>query len=50
MEGNGQCFIEGREFIYSPGDCAIIPSGTVHKVVASEEGLILFAKFTPALL
>jgi len=50
MRGSGVCILEEKEFDYSPGDCTIIPADKKHKVIASGDGLILLAKFMPALL
>lgn len=49
-EGNGTCIIGSNEFTCNPGDNSIIPSGTEHKVIASETGMLILAKFFPALL
>lgn len=35
---------------YHPKCMGVIPKGTKHKVVAGENGLILLAKFFPALM
>lgn len=50
LKGTGTCMIGSIEVSYSPGDCAVIPQGTLHEVVAGENGLFLFAKFFPALV
>jgi len=50
IEGSGVCMLNGAEIQYLPGDCAVIPDDTKHKVTAGENGLIIFAKFIPALL
>lgn len=50
MEGFGICLLNGREVTYYPGDCAVIPCNIRHEVVAGKNGLILHAKFMPALL
>lgn len=50
IEGDGICYLNDTRVIYSPGDCATIPDDTKHKVNAGEQGLILLAKFFPALL
>ena len=49
INGTGTCMIGNKEVSYTPGDCAIIPKRTLHKVVAGENGLYLLAKFFPAL-
>jgi mannose-6-phosphate isomerase-like protein (cupin superfamily) len=49
VEGEGVCMLDQREVRYYPGQMALIPQGTHHQVVASEKGLILLAKFFPAL-
>jgi quercetin dioxygenase-like cupin family protein len=49
MEGSGTCFLGGNEIHYLPGDCAVIPDDTVHKVIAGSDGMIIHAKFVPAL-
>ena len=48
--GTADCLIDTKRVAYKPGDIAIIPNDTVHKVVAGEGGLYLMAKFYPALL
>jgi len=50
IEGSGVCILNGTEVHYLPGDCTVIPDNTKHKVTAGENGLIIFAKFIPALL
>jgi quercetin dioxygenase-like cupin family protein len=50
IEGAGICNLNGTELNYFPGDCAVIPEDVKHKVVAGKNGLILYAKFIPALL
>jgi quercetin dioxygenase-like cupin family protein len=50
MEGTGSCILNGAEIYYSPGDCTVIPDDTPHKVTAGKNGLIISAKFIPALL
>jgi mannose-6-phosphate isomerase-like protein (cupin superfamily) len=49
MEGSGICFLGGNEIHYLPGDCAVIPDDTMHKVIAGSDGMIIHAKFVPAL-
>jgi quercetin dioxygenase-like cupin family protein len=50
IEGEGIFFLESKETLYHPGRMGIIPKGTNHKVIAGENGLILLAKFFPALI
>ena len=50
IEGEGVFLIDGREISYYPGRVAMIPEGVRHKVVAGGAGLVLLAKFFPALL
>jgi len=50
VEGEGRFFLGACETAYSPGCLGIIPKGTVHKVVAGKNGMVLLAKFFPALM
>jgi quercetin dioxygenase-like cupin family protein len=50
VEGSGICILNSIEVRYSPGDCAVIPDNVKHKVFADNNGLVLYAKFIPALL
>lgn len=50
IEGEGKFVLESKETPYHPGRIGIIPKGTKHKVIAGENGLILLAKFFPALM
>ena len=50
IEGEGKFVLESKETLYNPGRMGIIPKGARHKVVAGENGLILLAKFFPALM
>jgi len=50
MEGNGTCLIDGKEICYQSGVAAIIPKGTPHMAKAGENGLLMMARFSPALL
>jgi len=50
IEGSGICQLDGIEIHYLPGDSAVIPDDTKHKVTAGENGLMIYAKFIPALL
>lgn len=49
IAGTGICINDGKELIYTPGTISIIPATIHHEVIASDEGLYLFAKFFPAL-
>jgi len=50
MEGQGGFILDTRESSYYPGRMSIIPKGLKHKVIAGTNGLVLLAKFFPALL
>ncbi|MCL1964453.1 MAG: cupin domain-containing protein [Firmicutes bacterium] len=47
--GTGRCINNGSVLPYEPGVVSIFPMGLEHSVQADEEGLLLFAKFMPAL-
>lgn len=47
--GSGMMLLDGKEINYSLGKICVIPANTLHKVVANEDGLYLFAKFSSAL-
>lgn len=49
VDGSGKMFLDKKEINYIVGQICVIPANTPHKVIAGKEGLILFAKFTPAL-
>ncbi|MDR0701026.1 MAG: cupin domain-containing protein [Azoarcus sp.] len=49
IEGAGVCINNGVRLPYAPGTISIFPSGIMHSVRADEEGLLLLAKFIPAL-
>lgn len=49
IEGTGVCSHGGVRLPYAPGTISIFPSGIAHSIHAGEEGLLLFAKFMPAL-
>jgi quercetin dioxygenase-like cupin family protein len=49
VAGSGKFYLDAKEIDYSIGKISIIPSNTLHKVLAGKDGLYLFAKFTPAL-
>ena len=48
--GEGECSMGFEEVRYRPGCTAVIPQGTRHKVVAGSNGLVLLAKFFPAMI
>ncbi|WDP93315.1 MAG: cupin domain-containing protein [Desulfobacter sp.] len=50
LDGSGIYGIAGQEHDYHPGKIALIPKGEDHMVLAGENGLILLAKFFPALI
>lgn len=50
IEGQGTCQLVSETVDYHLGKMAVIPMGAKHKVQAGKNGLILFAKFFPALL
>ncbi|OGR39477.1 MAG: hypothetical protein A2051_02730 [Desulfovibrionales bacterium GWA2_65_9] len=57
VQGSGVCTLDGREAIYQPGVCGLIPAGVAHSVRANAkqdghdgEALYILAKFAPALL
>jgi len=50
MKGSGICLLDETKIHYLPGDCAVIPDDTKHKVTTGKNGLIIHAKFFPALL
>lgn len=50
MEGKGTCLIDQKEIFYQRGIAAIIPKGTPHMVKAGEKGILLMARFSPALI
>lgn len=47
--GEGTCINNQCEILYSPGVISIMPKTTPHEVHAGNDGLLLFAKFIPAL-
>jgi mannose-6-phosphate isomerase-like protein (cupin superfamily) len=49
IDGNGICRNDGVELQYSPGTISIFPASSEHSVRAGGDGLLLFAKFMPAL-
>ena len=48
--GEGQGYLGTKDIEYHPGRVVIIPQNTKHKVVAGPSGLMLLAKFFPALM
>ena len=50
IEGEGKFLLDAKEASYYPGCVGIIPQGTRHKVIAGRSGMVLLAKFFPALL
>ncbi len=50
LQGEGSFLVNGRETAYYPGRMAVIPKRAKHKVVAGSGGLVLLAKFFPALV
>ena len=49
IAGSGVCVNDGTPISYTPGVISIMPSGIPHEVDADTDGLLLFAKFMPAL-
>ncbi len=47
--GTGHCTLDGSMLPYGAGQMTVIPCGTPHAVTAEHEGLVLLAKFFPAL-
>lgn len=50
IEGEGSFILGTKETAYHPGRIVIIPKEMKHKVIAGKSGLVLLAKFFPALL
>jgi len=50
IQGDGKFILEFKETVYYPGGMGLIPANAKHKVIAGQKGLILLAKFFPALL
>jgi quercetin dioxygenase-like cupin family protein len=50
IEGYGDCITEGKGVHYKTGCVALVPADNNHKVTAGEKGLVLLAKFFPALV
>ena len=49
VSGEGVCKNDHMELNYQPGTISIFPISVEHEVIAGEHGLLLFAKFFPAL-
>ena len=49
ISGEGTCINNQSEIHYSPGVISIMPKAVPHEVHAGDDGLLLFAKFIPAL-
>lgn len=47
--GSGICINEGSELEYGIGTVSIMKKAMPHEVIAGDEGLLMFAKFIPAL-
>lgn len=47
--GFGWCQTCNSTLAYKVGNMAVLPAGVEHEVAAGDEGLLLFAKFIPAL-
>jgi len=50
IAGQGVCFFNKETVDYQQGRMLVIPAGENHSVQAGENGLILLAKFFPALI
>ena len=50
VRGQGKARLAGREVDYLPGGMAVIPMGQPHRVEAGPDGMVLLAKFFPALV
>lgn len=50
IRGEGECRLNSRQIRYHPGCMTVIPQGAAHKVVAGSRGLVLLAKFFPAVI
>jgi quercetin dioxygenase-like cupin family protein len=50
LQGQGIARVGEEEINYIPGRIAIIPENTPHQIMAGETGLLIMAKFFPALL
>jgi quercetin dioxygenase-like cupin family protein len=47
--GSGRCLLDGKEIAYRPGVFVVVPQAAAHVVEAGDDGLLLLAKFAPAL-
>lgn len=50
IAGGGTCINGNAEFAFEPGNVTIFSPKVPHQVIAGEEGIMVFAKFFPALL
>ena len=50
IQGDGRSELGSKNADYYPGRMAVIPKGIKHKVIAGDNGLVILAKFFPALL
>lgn len=50
IAGSGICINNDVKLEYRTGVITILPKAIKHEVIAGDEGLLLFAKFIPALL
>lgn len=50
INGQGEAIVDDVAVAYQTGVMAVIPKGVRHRVQAGEAGLVLLAKFFPALM
>jgi quercetin dioxygenase-like cupin family protein len=50
VAGEGDCLLNEKSITYKSGCLALIPPGAKHRVAAGDQGLLLLATFSPALL
>lgn len=50
LAGSAKARVDDAEFVYTPGTMTVIPQKRPHSVQAGSEGVVLLAKFFPALL
>jgi quercetin dioxygenase-like cupin family protein len=50
VAGSGTAILNGHSVPYASGSMALIPRNSPHQVTAGDEGLLILAKFFPALL
>jgi quercetin dioxygenase-like cupin family protein len=50
ISGSGSLVRGDEKHDYNPGTVAVIPADENHRVIAGDEGLFLFATFTPSLV